>query len=306
MSSSIQNKMVGVLLRLNGRNRPFRSAEQLRQSLQGPPSKLSQPDPPSALRQQHAVYEYVAEDALIGPWPVFRIEPRDAEPRATLVFLHGGAHVRQANKLHWRLVSELVSAGKVRVIFPKFPVAPAATAGEILPAIAQVVTEAIADFAEQGPVRMMGDSAGGGLVLASAMLMRDAGSRLPDALLLISPWLDVTMTDPSQPLVASKDPILAIPGLAEAGRLWAGELSADDPLVSPLFGDYSHLPPMTVMCGSYDLLVADSRRLVESARAAGIPVNYVESAGMFHDYPLLPTPEGAAARAQIISWAARH
>lgn len=306
MSTSIQNRMVGILLRMGGRNRPFRSAEQLRASLQAPPNKLSQPDPPSRLRQEQVVYEYAARDAHNGPWPVFRIEPRDVEPRTTVVFLHGGAHVRQANKLHWQLVSELVATGSTRVIFPKFPVAPNATAGPTMLAITGVIDQVIADFAESGPVRLMGDSAGGGLALASAMLLRDSGNRVPDGLLLIAPWLDVTMADPSQPLVAARDPILAIPGLAEAGRLWAGELAVDDPTVSPLFGDYTGLPPVTLMCGSYDLLVADSRRFVESARAADVPVNYIEAAELFHDYPLLPTPEGAAARAQIISWAARH
>jgi epsilon-lactone hydrolase len=306
MSTSMQNRMVGMLLRIGGRNAPFRSAAQLRQSLSAAPDKLSQPDPPSKLRQDTVVFESLVFDDVNGAWPVFRIEPRDGEARATVIFLHGGAHVRQANRLHWQLVSALVTKANVRVIFPKFPLAPAASANTTVPVVTDLVAATLEQYSPMGPVRVMGDSAGGGLAMAALLLLRDSGARMPDGVLLISPWLDVTMSDPSQPIVAEKDPILAIPGLAEAGRLWAGELSTSDPRVSPLYGDFHGFPPVLVMCGTYDLLVADARRFVDDARAADVPITYIEQPELFHDYALLPTPEGGAARAEILSWAARH
>jgi acetyl esterase/lipase len=150
---------------------------------------------------------------------------------------------------------------------------------------------------EVGPERtvLMGDSAGAGIVLAAALGLRDRGLAV-GATVLVSPWLDVTLSDPS---VTGGAPGPVLPGLHLAGELYRGDLAAEDPRVSPLYGDLSGLGPITVFSGTADRLHGDSLRLVSRARAAGVPVVLHEAPGMMHAYPLYPLPEARRARALI-------
>ena len=146
---------------------------------------------------------------------------------------------------------------------------------------------------------VMGDSAGGGLALALAK--RAAAEGLPRAagLVLLSPWLDVTMTEPSQAEIEPKDVMLRRPGVATAGRWYAGGLPTIDDRVSPLFGDLAGLPPILMFCGTHDILVADARRVADRARRAGLNLTYEEAPGLMHVYAILPLPEARAAQARI-------
>jgi acetyl esterase/lipase len=145
----------------------------------------------------------------------------------------------------------------------------------------------------------MGDSAGGGLCLALAQLLRDEGRPLPQSLILLSPWLDVTMTDSELWRVDPFDPFLSIDGLKEVGQWYAGDTNPQHHLISPLYGHLEGLPPMQVFAGSHDILVADARRLHSKSEREGFPCDYQEFAAMFHDWMLLPIPEGVAARNRL-------
>jgi monoterpene epsilon-lactone hydrolase len=100
--------------------------------------------------------------------------------------------------------------------------------------------------------------------------------------------------------IATRDPLQDIPGIVEAGRLYAGELDVAHPYVSPLNGDFRGLAPMIVFSGTRDLLYPDSIELVAKARAAGVPVELHLREGQPHNYAGMPTPEGREARAIIL------
>jgi monoterpene epsilon-lactone hydrolase len=100
--------------------------------------------------------------------------------------------------------------------------------------------------------------------------------------------------------IATRDPLQDIPGIVEAGRLYAGELDVAHPYVSPLNGDFRGLAPMIVFSGTRDLLYPDSIELVARARAAGVPVELHLREGQPHNYAGMPTPEGREARAIIL------
>jgi acetyl esterase/lipase len=228
---------------------------------------------------------------------VFDVRPRGADPDITVLFLHGGAYVAEITNWHWYFVVRLARAVPARVVVPIYPLAPTGVAADVVPAVADL----LADLRKAGAGRvvLMGDSAGGGLALATALVARDRGDTQRDRTVLLVPWLDVTMSHPDQVELARVDRMLSLPGLREAARLYAGGLPLTDPRVSPLFGDLAGLGPLTVLHGTHDLLVADSRRLVEAAGAAGVEIDYHEAAGMPHPYALLPIPEGRRARALV-------
>jgi epsilon-lactone hydrolase len=148
-------------------------------------------------------------------------------------------------------------------------------------------------------ITLMGDSAGGGMALAVAQQLRDRGKQ-PTRILLIAPWLDVTMTDPRIADVAPHDRLLTVDGLVQCGRLYAGDLDPSDPLVSPINGSVAGLAPIEVFVGTHDMLYIDSLRLAEKAAAEGTQLRLTTKDGMQHVYPELPfLPEASEAQGLI-------
>jgi acetyl esterase/lipase len=146
---------------------------------------------------------------------------------------------------------------------------------------------------------LMGDSAGGGLSLVLARSLRNGGHPQPKEIVLLSPWLDITMSEESQPDLDRRDPYLAIAGLREAGALYAGSLNPRDPAVSPLYGDLHGLGSLSTFIGTRDVLLADSRRLRANAEAEGVPLEYREYEGMFHAWMIASIPEAREASVRI-------
>ena len=117
---------------------------------------------------------------------------------------------------------------------------------------------------------------------------------------LISPALDLSLTNPEIDRVQPSDPWLGRDGTRVFIEHWRGNLAISDPRVSPLAADLNGLGPLTVFSGTRDILNPDIRLLIDKATTAGIDVEYHEEQGLVHVYPLTPTPEGRAARAILI------
>jgi acetyl esterase/lipase len=121
------------------------------------------------------------------------------------------------------------------------------------------------------------------------------------ATVLIAPWLDISGTDPRLAQIAPSDPWLAVPGTRAAGGLYRDGLGEGDWRVSPIHGSFEGLGPITLFSGTRDILNADAHRFLPLARDAGLAVEFHEGEGMIHNYPILPMPEGDAARAVIVA-----
>ena len=232
-------------------------------------------------------------------WPVYEIEPRKGAPKRTILYLHGGAYVLEISSTHWRFISRLAERAGARVTVPIYPLGPLLGPHGTVTALTDIATDLIERHGADQVV-LMGDSAGGGLALAVAQALRDAGHAVA-RLVLVAPWVDATVSHPDQPLIAKRDAMLTIDGLVEAARIYAAGLGLEDRLVSPLNGDMTGLPPTSVLTGTDDLLLPDSRRLREACAADGTPCELVEAHGMQHVYPLLPIPEAKAALDRIVA-----
>ncbi|HEX6682980.1 MAG TPA: alpha/beta hydrolase fold domain-containing protein [Candidatus Limnocylindrales bacterium] len=273
---SWQSRAVITLLRLIRRKRHHRSARAVHARVE----RLAR-RPTSHHPHGISAHFILSADPATG-WPVYRV---GTGTQHEIVYLHGGAYLHQIVRQHWQFIGELATNLPARIIVPIYPLVPAGTAETTVPATAGLL-------ASCPGATVIGDSAGGGLALAATQLLRDTGRRMPRRLVLISPWLDVTMSHPDQPRLARRDPMLDLPGLAEAGRLYAGRLGPEHPFASPLRGGLGGLPPITAFTGTRDLLHPDSVALD--------PVADVHiGAGLPHVYPILPIPEGATARATI-------
>ncbi|WGD56222.1 alpha/beta hydrolase fold domain-containing protein [Bradyrhizobium sp. CB1650] len=240
----------------------------------------------------------------MGGWPVYYTAPSAGSGGGNYVmFLHGGGYINEIVPAHWRFVGRITREGRVSCVVPIYPLAPGATAKEIVPATAELLRMLLED-AGSAKVTVVGNSAGAGLALAACQWLRDRGHRQPDGLVLISPAADASVSRPEQVAIAACDPIQDIPGIIEAARLYAGELDVGHPFVSPLNGAFRSLAPMIIFSGTRDLLYPDSVDLAARARAAGVAVELHLLRDQPHNYALMPTPEGQQARKIIMSMVA--
>jgi acetyl esterase/lipase len=236
----------------------------------------------------------------MGGWPVYYTAPSSGHEGCNYVmFLHGGGFINEIVPAHWRFVGQMTRKARVVCVVPIYPLAPRATAQDVVPAAAELLRMLLED-AGAAKVTVVGNSAGASLALAACQWLRDRGHRQPNLMVLISPAADASVSRPEQVAIAARDPIQDIPGIIEAGRLYAGELDVGHPFVSPLNGAFRALAPMTIFSGTRDLLFPDSVDLAERARAVGVAVELHLLRDQPHNYALMPTPEGRQARAMIL------
>ena len=234
-------------------------------------------------------------------FPVYEVRPRQVTSRLHLFYLHGGAFVFEITRYHWDLIAELAERLGAVVTVPIYPLAPEHRFDAIF-GMTMTVYRGLLDQVQASDIVFVGDSAGGNMALVMTMMAAEQGLPTPAAHVLISPGVDVSLTNPEVLEYAKVDPWLAIPGGIEAVGLYAPRFERTDWRVSPIFGDLAVLPPMLLLTGTRDLLHPDSVMFAEKARAAGVDVELVVEKGMMHVWPLLVTREARRARERIIAF----
>ena len=206
-------------------------------------------------------------------------------PDKLLFYFAGGSYTDQPRAVHFQFLNALAENTDATIVLPVYPKIPGADAQESYDA----VLEFYGDYMTEqtcGTLYFMGDSAGGGMALSLAMQLRDAGMTGPDELILICPWVDVTMSNPDIADYEKKDTALDAAQLARLGELWAGDLSPTDPMVSPLYGTFEDLGAIHLITSKGELLYPDIQLLSDKLADAGIKHELVVSPGMFHVWPL--------------------
>ena len=217
-------------------------------------------------------------------------------PERAIIYIHGGAYVNEITRFHLRFCDKLAKKTNARVIVPIYPLAPKHTFAEAYELVGRLYDSEI----KRGlPLTFMGDSAGGGFAAAMAMDLAATGNPLPDSLVLISPWVDVSMSGDYGEL-AKVDPMLGVDRLTVFGKSWAGELDTKDPLISPLFGNAEGLPKTLIFTGTREIFYGDLEAFYEKLDSAGVDAKLVVGEGMDHVYPLYPIPEADSAMKEIV------
>ena len=189
-----------------------------------------------------------------------------------VLYLHGGGYCIGSIKTHRQLAADVSRAAGARVLLIDYRLAPE----HPFPAAVDDATRAYRYLLGCGvrPERsaVAGDSAGGGLTVATLLALRDAGAALPAAGVCLSPWFDLTLSGASMESKASVDPIVQRDPLQRMATAYLGGADAKTPLASPLFADLAGLPPALIQVGSAETLLSDAVRLAERAGEADSPV----------------------------------
>ncbi|OBF59354.1 hypothetical protein A5787_21480 [Mycobacterium sp. 852002-50816_SCH5313054-b] len=216
--------------------------------------------------------------------PVVQITP--AHPNGDyVVAIHGGAFIFAPSIFHWLDYTVMAYQTGATIEVPIYPLLQqGGTAGTVVPNMAGFINSQIG--AHGAPhVSVIGDSAGGNLALAATEYMVTQGDPVPGSMVLLSPWLNLAMTNPNIAFV--QDPLLPLGPAQVIGKEWAGSLPVSDPMVSPLNGSLSGLPPTYVYSGNLDILSPDVLVLQQEAATAGAPFNFVLANGQIHDWIIL-------------------
>lgn len=222
-----------------------------------------------------------------------------------VLYLHGGAYTQGSLSSHRSLCGRLSRAAGAPVLSVGYRLAPE----HPHPA---AVDDALVTYrwlveAEMAPARVAfaGDSAGGGLALATLVAARDAGVAQPAGAVLISPWVDLTLAGASMDARAGHDPLLSRTSLARNAGHYAADADLAAPLVSPLFADLAGLAPLLVLVGTAEVLLDDAVRLADRAREAGVEVDLHVHPDLVHVWPVFAgVPEAEETMATMGAWVA--
>jgi epsilon-lactone hydrolase len=195
---------------------------------------------------------------------------RSNASRRTILYCHGGGYYFCSPVSHRAITFELAARAQADVFSLDYRLAPEhrfpAALDDALAAYRALIDAGIAPES----IVIGGDSAGGGLALATLIALRDAGDALPAGALLFSPWTDLTCSGASMHTNEGRDPMFHAAVFPRVAELYLGGADRRNPYASPLFAHFDGLPPLLIQAGDTELLLDDSTRIAEKARAAGV------------------------------------
>ena len=286
---SIQSKAINVLLRLM---RMKRTVNRMRQRVESGDRTYTEPS--KRLHRKHLITRRTINDHL-----VWTVAPKQNASEKHIIYLHGGAYVNSFAPQHWDFMSKLVDRLSCTITAPNYPHAPEHNVHDVFALILPLYNE-LANSAGSSNITIMGDSSGGGISLALAQRLREDGHDQPGHLVLLSPWLDATLSNPEIAEFDKIDPFLGVAGLKYGGEVYARDVDPKSYLVSPVYGSLRGLAPVTLFIGTRDILYPDCRKLRDQAAAEGVRLDYREYDRMVHNWMLGPMPEAKHAINEII------
>ncbi len=239
-----------------------------------------------------------SERVEAGGVPAEWVTAAGANPDRVLLYFHGGGYSVGSVRSHWDLIARLSAATGCRVLALDYRRAPE----NLFPAPIEDATAAygwlLAEGTVPGHIALAGDSAGGGICAATLVALRDAGTALPAAAVLLSPWVDLEARGASYETRAELDPMVQRQlSLALAAAYLGAEGDRRHPLASPLYADLAGLPPLLIQVGDHETLLDDATSFAAKARAAGVDVTLEVWDEMIHDFQLFAAELPDAQRA---------
>lgn len=291
---SFQSEFVKVLLRLVRLNKMWKvTGEELRKKIEK--KQLSDNhEPPKPIQKRFNIRKKEMNGHCY-----YVVKPLNDIGNKHILYLHGGGYVYTIMSLHWEFLSRLADSLNCTITVPIYPLAPKYNYQDVFEMILPIYQQIILEVEPENVV-LMGDSAGGGIGLALAQLLKEKGLSQPGNIILISPALDLSFNNPEIEAVKKYDPISAVPALLDIGKWYGKDTNLQNYLVSPIYGSFDGLGKISLFTGTHDITNPDARKFKAMADVKGIHINYFEYPFMLHVWPLFSFPESKKATEQIL------
>ena len=220
--------------------------------------------------------------------------------RKLILYLHGGAYIYPPVFFHWRFLHDLCLRTHFDALMPVYPKSPEYTCAFSVQTVLDFY-KSISESRRYDEIHLVGDSAGACLCLVVAQEAHKNGWQKPLTTTLLSPCVDLSHSkEQEMRALQEKDPMLQLDRVITLNAVWQGDLPAQHPWVSPVFGDFSGVDNLYVYYGSDEILQPDDLLLKETYKKAGKTGQFHEYEGMFHTFAMFPIPEGFAALKEIV------
>jgi acetyl esterase/lipase len=233
--------------------------------------------------------DVVIEASVASGVPCERVTVPGVDPTKTLLYFHGGGYSLGSPEGYRPLAGKLARAFGGAVVVPDYRRSPE----HPFPAGFEDALAVARTFDATRTV-LGGDSAGGGLAVATLVALREGGEPLPRGAALLSPWVDLAGTGASLTERASLDPVVSREGMQSLAQLYLGDGDRRDPRASPTHAKLEGLPPLLVQLGTREIQFDDVHAFVDKARSAGVDVTLEDWEGMIHVFQMFPVFSDAA------------
>ncbi|MEU6388108.1 alpha/beta hydrolase [Streptomyces sp. NPDC046939] len=223
-------------------------------------------------------------DTVLGGRPALELEPAGAAARGHLLYLHGGGYVIGSPATHVGLVGDLAARAGLRATSVDYRLAPEHPFPAAVDDGLAAYRELLANGTDPRELVVAGDSAGGGLSIATLLAAREAGLPQPAAVVVFSPWVDLTLSGASMRTKEDADPIFTEADVRAYADLYVPAGDRRHPLASPVLADLSGLPPLLVQVGANEVLLDDAIRLAARAGTADVDTTLEIGPGLPHVY----------------------
>lgn len=258
-----------------------------------------------ATEPEDVTYREVDADGVSAMW----IVPAGAPDNAAIIYTHGGGCSVMSMHSHRKLAGHLAKAAGVKVLNVDYRRAPEYPYPTQLDEAQKVYRWLLAQGIEPTRIATAGDSAGGNLATTLVLALRDAGERLPAAIVAFSPWYDLEHRGTTLETNAGTDALIDRAVVEMMAQMFLGENgSPTDPLTNPLYADPAGLPPMYLTAGGYETLRDNAERFTDLARGAGVDVTLEITPEMQHVFQFMAgrSPEADASIATAGAFVRRH
>ncbi|MDA1049740.1 MAG: alpha/beta hydrolase [Planctomycetota bacterium] len=256
-------------------------------------------------------YQPRIQERKLGGVPVLDIKPQGwKNSSSVLVYTHGGAYALYSARSRLMSAVPMAHDTGLRVVSVDYTLAPHAKWNEITDQVVDVVRALLEEGRTWNDIAIYGESAGGGLAAGAVLKMRDTGLGMPAAVVLWSPWSDITETGDSYTTLKDADPLLYYPkNLKNCADAYAAPADQKHPYVSPIYGDYSKgFPPTLIQAGTKEIFLSNAVRHYQALDHAGIPVKLDLYEGMWHIFQVFnhDLPESKIARKKVSVFLGQH
>ncbi|GAA6822810.1 alpha/beta hydrolase [Helicobacter pylori] len=222
---------------------------------------------------------------------VYVVNAQENRQQNVILYIHGGAWYQDPLKHHFEFIDLLASSMNAKVIMPIYPKVPHADYQQTFNLLMKIYKQIINTVESAHQITIMGDSAGGQISLSFAQYLKQEQLLQPSNIVLISPVLDATFSNPEAPIYEKVDPMLGIEGSKFFTELWANDLPLTDWRVSPINGDLEGLGHITIVIGTKETIYPDSLKLSQMLNRKNIKHDFIPGYNLFHIFPIFPIPE---------------